>query len=90
MPKSRHKLPRSKRRKGQQGAQIIATPPQPIAQSYRSAPQPKVPAPTVSVPTTTVTPAAAQHPYILLELRRTGILGGIIVAILIVLVFVLS
>ena len=47
-------------------------------------------APSASVPTQTPAPTIAKSPYILTELRRIGILAGIMLAILIVLALVLS
>jgi hypothetical protein len=51
---------------------------------------PIVAAPSVSAPTPMPVLTAVWHPYILSELRRIGILAGIILAILVVLVLVLS
>ena len=50
---------------------------------------PVVPAPSPSVPTTIATPTGARYPYIVAELRRIGILAGVMLAILIVLALVL-
>ena len=51
---------------------------------------PKVVAPSVNAPTQMPVLAAVRHPYILTELRRIGILAGIMLVILVVLVLVLS
>ena len=48
-----------------------------------------VPVPSPSVPTTIATPTGARYPYVVAELRRTGILAGVMLAILIVLALVL-
>ena len=87
--KSRRKLSRSKRRKSRYGSPAITAQRQVIAQTYKPAPQPKVPPP-ASVPTPIATLTAARYPYIAFELRRIGILAGIILAILVVLALVLS
>jgi len=50
----------------------------------------KVVAPSASVPAPTPVLTAVRYPYILTELRRVGILAGIMLAILVVLVLVLS
>ncbi len=88
--KSGRKLSRSRRRKSRHDAQAITTQRQPVSQTYTPAPQPKVSAPPASIPTRTATLTAAQHPYIVPELRRIGILAGITLAILVVLVIILS
>jgi hypothetical protein len=46
--------------------------------------------PSLRAPTSPATPRTAQYPYITTELRRIGILAGIILVILIVLALVLS
>ncbi len=51
---------------------------------------PRVVAPSASAPTPMPVLTAVRHPYILTELRRIGILAGIILAVLVVLVLVLS
>ena len=51
---------------------------------------PKVVAPSVSAPTPMPVLTPVRYPYILTELRRTGILAGIMLAILVVLALVLS
>ena len=56
-------------------------------------PQPATAISTASIPKVTTSPAksrTAQYPYITTELRRIGILAGIILVILIVLAVVLS
>jgi hypothetical protein len=51
---------------------------------------PTVPAPSISVPPPIATPTRARYPYVVTELRRIGILAGIMLAILVVLALVLS
>jgi len=51
---------------------------------------PSVAAPLASAPTPMPGLIAVRHPYILTELRRIGILAGVMLAILVVLVLVLS
>ena len=62
---------------------------QPVSQVKKPVSRPAASAPAISVPTPRATLSAAQNPSITTELRRIGILGGIILAILIVLAFVL-
>ena len=52
--------------------------------------QPEVPTSPVKVPAPTMTPIATHYPYVAAELRRIGILVGIILIVLVVLVLVLS
>jgi len=58
--------------------QVVAQPEQPITPPKVSAPSAGVPAPTL-----------ARYPHVVNELRRIGILAGIILVILVVLSFVL-
>ena len=51
---------------------------------------PKVVTPSASVPTPTSVLTAVRYPYILTELRRIGILAGIMLVILVVLALILS
>ena len=79
----------SKKRKGLGPSHIAAqqpaaTPaPEPVVSSKAAAP-----AATVSAPVTK--PAAIRYPFIATELRRIGILAGIMLVVLIVLVVVLA
>ncbi len=50
---------------------------------------PAVPVPSPVVPRPTATLTNVRHPYIVAELRRIGILAGIVLAILVVLALVL-
>ena len=85
--KSRHgrgKHPsRRKKSKMRHGASPVVAQRQAIA-------QPEVPASPIKVLTPTTTLTAARYPYVAAELRRIGILAGIILAVLVVLVLVLS
>ncbi len=64
---------------------------QPAAtQTYEPVAPSQIAAPSASVPTSMPTPAAAQHPFVATELRRIGILAGIMLVILVVLAVVLS
>jgi len=87
--KSQRKLSRSKRGKSRRGFPDITAQRQPISQTYKPAPQPEVSAPSASVSTPRAT-LTTQYPYIAPELRRIGILAGVILVILVVLVLVLS
>jgi hypothetical protein len=97
MPKSRRKrgryLPHSKkgkRFKGGRGALAPATQPQAVSQRYEPASKVDMPAPLARVPTPKATAILAQPPDVAAELRRIGILFGIVLAILVVLILVLS
>ena len=92
--KSRHgrgKHPsRSKRKKGKQRFSAAVIQQQAVAETPKPVAPPRVAAPSASAPTPMPLLTAVQHPYILTELRRIGILAGVILAILVVLVLVLS
>ena len=81
---------RSRKKKGGHGFQPIATQQQAAAQTHRSVSQPEVSAPPTSAPIPMTTPAAMRHPYVAAELRRIGILAGVMLVILIVLALTLS
>ena len=97
-------LARSKRKKSKSGSLATAAQQQPVTQAPGSTTaahrQPLAQAPAVSHPgasTSSVrepapgaTSAVAQHPYISAEMRRIGILAGIIISVLVVLAVVLS
>jgi len=88
--KSQRKLSRSKRKESRRVSPARTILRQAIAPTYPPVSQPEVSAPPASMPTPTATLAAARYPYIATELRRIGILSGIMLAILIVLALVLS
>ena len=94
--KSRHgKKKHSFRDKTKKSRQYnsVATSQQPVvAQTVEPAAPTKPSAPPVSVPTPTAKTKTitARYPYIIAELRRFGILAGIMVVVLIVLALVMS
>jgi hypothetical protein len=97
MPKSRRRrgryLPptkKSKRLKGGKGALAPAAQPLAVSQGYEPAPPAGMLTPSVKMPTPKATAAVAPPPDVAAELRRIGILFGIILAILIILALVLS
>ncbi|MFC1913803.1 hypothetical protein ACFLXF_00800 [Chloroflexota bacterium] len=67
---------------GQQAVSPVTSPSEPVAAS--------IPSPPVSVRTTPAVSGKARYTYITAELKRIGILSGIILAILIVLALVLQ
>ena len=79
-----------KKKKGRQGSAAIAAQRQAVAQTYKPVPQPKVSAPSISAPTPMAAQTATRYPYVVSELRRIGILAGIMLVILVVLALVLS
>ena len=92
--KSRHgrgKRPsQSKRGKSKRHPSATVVQQQVAAQINKPVTPPKLSAPSVSAPTPRATLTAARHPYVVAELRRIGILAGIMLGILIVLALVLS
>ena len=85
--KSRHVRGKhlSRRKKRKMGHGILAA-----VTQRRAITQPEVPASPAKVPAPTTTLTAARYPYVAAELRRIGILAGIILIALVVLVLVLS
>lgn len=77
---------KSKKGKRKQISTFTASQQQAVAQTYKPAAPSTVAAPLVKEPT----PAVARFPYIATELRRIGILAGIMLATLVVLARVLS
>jgi len=71
-----------KRKKGKLRPQVIVAQPQAVTQAEESVSSTKTATPAA--------PVVVKYPYILTELRRIGILAGIMLAILIVLALVLS
>ena len=86
--KSRHKKGKrsfqSKKGKISGSSSAIVTPQQPVSQIRKPV------APSVSAPASMPAQTTVQYPYILTELRRIGILAGIMLVILSVLAVVLS
>ena len=79
----------SKKKKWQRGSSAIAAQRQTVAQTYKPVSQPEVLAPSASTRAPIAAQTAAHYPYVVAELRRIGILAGIILAILVVLALVL-
>ena len=86
----RRHLSRSKQKGKQRGSLAIATQQQTVTQTYKPAPPPKALVSSVSAPAPMAIQTVTRYPYILTELRRIGILAGIMLAILVVLALVLS
>jgi len=74
----------SKKGKSRRSSPSIVTQQQPVSQTYKPV------APSVSAAALMPAQTAAQYPHALTELRRIGILAGIMLAILVVLALVLS
>jgi len=88
--KSRHTRRKlsQKKKKSRHVQPVVA-----VQQAVTPAPKPQTPkpaAPSAVISTPLATQAEVRYPYILTELRRIGILAGIVVAILIVLALILS
>ncbi|MFC1897015.1 hypothetical protein ACFLX8_00380 [Chloroflexota bacterium] len=77
----------SKKGKGKRNPLGVVAQRQADTQGEKSVAPPKVVAPSTSTPTPLTT---VQYPYVLTELRRIGILAGIMLAILVVLALILS
>jgi len=92
--KSRHDRKKhsfqGKKKKGRRSPLGVAAQRQADMQIDKSVAPPIMAAPSASAPTPMPALTAVRHPYILTELRRIGILAGVILAILVVLVLVLS
>jgi len=80
----------SKKKKGRRSPSGAIAQRQADIQTDKPVAPPTMAAPSASAPTPMPVLTAVRHPYILTELRRIGILAGIILAILVVLVLVLS
>ena len=83
--RGKHSLP-SKKRKKKRIATFTASQQPAVAQTYKPATPSEVAAPRAKEPTPTV----ARFPHITTELRRIGIIAGIMLATLVVLARVLS
>ena len=93
MPKSRRgraKRSSQSRKKRGLGSSTMAVQQPVAAQTYEPVAPSQVAAPPASVPTSVPTPAAAHHPFVATELRRIGILAGIMLITLVVLALILS
>jgi len=80
----------SKKKKGRRSPASVVSQRQAGIQIDKPVAPPKVAVPAVSEPTPMPVPAPVRYPYVLTELRRIGILAGIILVILVVLALVLS
>ncbi len=88
--RGRAKRPSQSRKKRGLGSSTRAVQ-QPVAtQTYEPVAPSQVAAPSASVPTSMPTPSAAHHPFVATELRRIGILAGIMLITLVVLALILS
>ena len=85
--KSQRKLAQGKKRRHRHGFPSVSPQRQAMVKTDRPVSQLEVP-PSTSVPTPLTTLSTTRYPYIGSELRRIGILAGIILALLIVLFFV--
>jgi hypothetical protein len=94
MPKSRRgrgkHLPRGRRRKDKKGFSTPVAQPSAVGQAYEPAPQAEVAIPRAKAPTPRAAVTAVQQPNITAELRRIGILAGIMLVILVVLALIFS
>ena len=92
--KSRHgkrKYAQSKKRRKERQVVPAVSVQQPIVSQVSETAAPhEVSIPSASIPGKTVTPIATRYPYIVTELRRIGILAGIILVILVILAAVFS
>ena len=79
-----------KKKKGRRSSSGVVAQRQADIQIDKPVVPPRVAAPSASTPTLMPTLTAVRHPYILTELRRIGILAGIMLVILVVLALVLS
>ena len=80
----------SKRKRSKQRPSATVVQQQVAAQTNKPVTPPKLSTPPAGVPTPRATLTTARYPYIVAELRRIGILAGIILVILIVFALVLS
>ena len=80
----------SKKKKDRRNPPGVVAQRQAATQTYKPVTSPKVVTPSASTPTPMPVLTTVQHHYILTELRRIGILAGIILVILVVLALVLS
>ncbi len=79
-----------KKKKGRRSPSGVVVQGQAGIQIDKPVAPPRVTAPAVSTPTPIPVLTPLRYPYILTELRRTGILAGVMLAILVVLALVLS
>jgi hypothetical protein len=79
-----------KKKRGRRGTSGVVVQRQADTQTEKLIIPATVVAPSASVLAPRPVVAAVRYPYVLIELRRIGILAGIVLAILVMLVFVLS
>ncbi len=79
-----------KKKKGRRSPPGVVVQQQTDIQIDKPVAPPSVAVPSVRTPAPMPVLTAVRHPYILTELRRIGILAGVMLAILVVLVLVLS
>ena len=85
----RWRPPQSKRKKGRRSPPAAVIQQQIAAPTHKVASPSKVSAPSVGTSAPGVAPTPARYPYVVSELRRTGILAGIILVTLVILAVVL-
>ena len=87
MPKKsrRFKELQSKRKKDRQLSSVPVTPPLAVTRTDK----PVAATPSAHTPAPKRAPGAVRYPYVVAELRRIGILAGIVLAILVVLALTL-
>ena len=81
---------RSKKGKARQVPSAIVAQRQAATQSYEPVSRPDVSAPSARLPTPMAVLTTVRYPYIFTELRRIGILAGIMLVILVVLALILA
>jgi len=79
-----------KKKKGRRSPPGVVAQQQAVTEAHKPVAPPRVAAPSASAPAPTPVLTAVRYPYILTELRRIGILAGIMLVILVVLALVLS
>ena len=84
------RLSQCKKRRGRQSSLTRAAQQQTIAQTDKIVSRSSLAAPATSVPTAIAAATGAQYSYVVTELRRIGILAGIVLVILVVLALILS
>ncbi len=78
-----------KKKKGRRSPAGVVAQQQAVTETPKPVASPRVVAPSASAPTPTPVLTAVRYPHILTELRRIGILAGIMLVILVVLALVL-
>ena len=85
----RRHMTRSKRRQGGRSSSTEVARQPIVAPAHEAVVLPKVSIPSASVPPARATLTIVRHPHITSELRRIGILAGVILVILVVIALVL-